>query len=439
MSLTIIAVGSPPGASPVGLIRISGGDAQALLHSVVSLPEVRGAGSTRFMLGQVDLPCAVLWMPGPHSYTSEDVIELLLPGNPLLLARLVEALIEHGLANGLAVGPAAPGEFTCRAWQSGRLSLAQAEAVMLLVHAQTEEERIAARRAAHGALQERTAAIAGVAAQLLSLVEAGIDFVDEEGVVLLSAGEFKHRLLALQQACRNLMGGVGGQEATNAKPLVRLRGAPSAGKSTLFNALLGRTRAVTMDTPHTTRDELVEPMTLPNGRIIRLADTPGTSQDNARQTPSDLDVWCVATNTAPPPHVGDCRIWTKGDLCSVEDGALVVCAVDGVGLDALRATIATWLATRAGAAAAVAVSQRQRALLGRAVSIMEQAEACILVEDSILVDDSRQAHGPNAALQHPEQVAAHLREALDRLGEVSGAITPDDVLGLVFSNFCIGK
>jgi tRNA modification GTPase len=425
--VTIIAVGSPPGASPIGLVRISGGDAQALICSVVSLPNARGARSTRFTLGGIDLPCIVLWMPGPRSYTSEDVIELLLPGNPLLLARMVEDLIEHGLANGLAVGQAAPGEFTFRAWQAGRLSLAQAEAVMLLVHAQSEEDRAAARRAAQGALQQRTSAIADVLAQLLSLVEAGIDFVDEEGVVVLSAGECRRQLQAVQQACGDLMVGSSGVEAVDARPLVRLRGAPSAGKSTLFNALLGRTRAVTMDTPHTTRDELVEVLELPDGRVIRLADTPGTDHDPMPSSPSDLEVWCVATDTSPPLHVGACRIWTKGDLCAVDDDALVVCAIDGSGLDAVRHMIAESIRAQSGAAAAVAVSQRQRALLGRARSSMEQAQKC------------SETDSHDAALLYPEHVAAHLREALDRLGEVSGAITPDDVLGLVFSNFCIGK
>lgn len=432
MAQTIIAVGSPPGTSCIGLIRISGDETAALLKSIASLPDGRGICSTRCTISDWDLPCMVLWMPGPGSYTGEDVAELLLPGNPLLLERIVAQLIEAGVSAGLVVGAAAAGEFTFRAWRHGTLELAQAESVMQLVTAETDADLCAAQRAAGGHLHAQVSELSQSIAMLLALVEAGIDFTDEEDVVLLPAGNLVKQINGLCDRIGELTAGSHGGDADDERPLVQLRGRPSAGKSTLFNALLGRQRAVTQSTPHTTRDELIEACRLPDGRWIRLVDTPGTeSMDTDNLNAADLHVWCVPPGDAFEAHSDLAgRTLTVRTMCDQQEaapGELGTSAITGVGLPTLLEAIGASLLQNTGAALHAAVSARQRALLERVTVLLESAAT------------QSSADAPTAAVSAPELIAANLRESLDLVGQISGDIPADDVLGLVFSSFCIGK
>jgi tRNA modification GTPase len=374
----------------------------------------------------------VLWMPGPKSYTGEDVAELLLPGNPLLLGRIVAQLIEAGVSAGLSVGAATAGEFTFRAWRHGTLELAQAESVMQLVTAETDADLHAAQRAAGGHLHAQVLELSQSIAMTLALTEAGIDFVDEEDVVLLPAGRLVKQINGLCDRIRELTAGAHGGDADDERPLVQLRGRPSAGKSTLFNALLGRQRAVTQSTPHTTRDELVEACRLSDGRWIRLVDTPGSdTTDSDDLSAADLHVWCVppgdAFEASTDRHIRTLVVRTKCDEQNAAPGELGTSAKTGEGLSSLLEAIGASLSQHAGAALHVAVSARQRALLERVTVLLASAGT------------QASADIPTVAVTAPELIAAELRESLDLVGQISGDIPPDDVLGLVFSSFCIGK
>lgn len=425
--MTIVAVGSPPSPGDLGIIRVSGADARPLLDGIVALNAGRGVMESRLQLDEIDLPCTTMWMPGPGSYTGEDVAELVLPGNPLLLERLTHALIDRGVCGGLSVAQALPGEFTFRAWRSGRLTLAQAEAIMAKVHAESDAALQAAHRAEQGALHASVSELAAHCRDVLALVEAGIDFTDEEDVVIASAAEVEVRV----ERIRGLLGEVSGADMARAdvdeRPLVRLCGRPSAGKSTLFNALLGQARSVEMAEAHTTRDEVVEPLTLPGGRVVRLADTPGTGALTHEWSVAELTVWCVPCDDSDVAVDAGLLVRTKADLAASIVQGLAVCAHSGDGLDELRVAIDRALLCTSGAAEHAALSARHRAALSGVDNLLREA-----------ADGSRQGPREQSVLM-PECVAMNLRHALDRLGDISGEIPPDDVLGVVFASFCVGK
>lgn len=427
MSQTIVAVGSPPGSAQIGIVRISGAASEALLQDVVPLPGARGVLDGRFRIDGLDLPCTVLWMPGPASYTGEDVAELLLPGNPLLLGRIVDRLIERGVQRGLSVGEASPGEFTYRAWSAGRMTLPQAEALMQKVHADTDAALEAAHRAALGALHGSVAGLAARCTDVLALVEGGIDFTDEEDVVTAPAAEVVARIDTLRSTVAKVAGGAAGRAGEDERPLIRLQGRPSAGKSTLFNALLGRERAVTMPSAHTTRDALVEGLELPDGTRVRLSDTPGSDDTVATSPDADLIVWCVPCGDSPPVGQEGLFVWTKADVFEGELDGLSVSAVTGIGMDALRWAMAESLSGSTCAASTAALSQRQLGALEGVDGLLHEASALAYTD------------APDGALSMPECVAALLRDALDRLGSISGDVPPDDVLGVIFASFCVGK
>lgn len=427
VSLTIVAVGTSPASGQVGIVRISGHDTRRLLKGIAVIPPQRGVADTRLLLGEFDLPCTVLWMPGPRSYTGEDVAELLLPGNTLLLGLVVEQLIERGVANGLAVGEAAPGEFTYRAWRAGRLTIARAEAVMQLVHADSEAALAVAHRAGQGAWHGRIGELTEACSFLLATVEAGIDFTDEEDVVLAPAGEVGRRIDALRSELSDVLSACSGHAFADERPLVRLCGQPSAGKSTLFNALLGRRRAVTMDSPHTTRDDLIEPCDFPGVSSARLADTPGVDPGAVPAEEADLIVWCVPVPDPAPDGLCGLIVRTKADLAPWPTAGVAVSARTGQGLDTLRETIGASLAVASLSADASVLSARQHGVLERLDGLLAEAST------------RASADAPDRSLSAPDIVASILRETLDQLGAITGAVPPDDVLGLVFASFCVGK
>ncbi|MDP6600916.1 MAG: 50S ribosome-binding GTPase [Phycisphaerales bacterium] len=432
---TIIAVSSPPGPSALGMIRLSGSEAADVLMRVcegIDL-DAREVHTTRLNLGGWSLPVVVLFMPGPRSYTTEDVLEVQLPGNPLLLEGTVDRLIELGRADGLSVRRALPGEFTFRAWHHGRLSLDRAEAVASIIAARSDEELEAAHHAFEGQTGAAISPIADALADVLALVEAGIDFSDEEDVVVMTTGSLRGRLRSLAERLDKHAGGGSGEESTDVRPRVVLRGPANAGKSTLFNALLGRDRVITHDLAGTTRDAIVEATKIGDHEVL-LVDTPG-DQDGAAtpalaaQHESDVVVWCSPGEDNASP-AGSVHLRTKRDLRPETDhGKLDVCAFDPDDVDRVRCIIAEALRRRATSPAGqrLVVTQRQRGLI-------EQARLTITAANELLPE-----HSPTAGPDRPAEIAALLRQALDDLGAITGETSPDDVLARVFANFCIGK
>ncbi|TVS03183.1 MAG: hypothetical protein EA423_08705 [Phycisphaerales bacterium] len=453
---TIAAIASPPGRSPRAILRVSGPHTRSLLESILSLqngadepPQSRCAFAARLKLSSQSgdtllLPVLVLRFVAPKSYTGEDGAEILLPGNPLLAQRVLDLIVSHD-----GVRRAGPGEFSARAYLNNRLTLDEAKGVSMLIAAATDEERAAAAKWMKGEAGETCRRWGDELTELLALVEAGIDFTDQEDVVAIEPAELASRAGALASEIQAALGPASAA-ATSTEPKVALVGAPSAGKSTLFNALLGRRRAVTHEDPGTTRDVLAEPLSLdesdPGAPRILLLDLPGLDADPA-SSPSaraaqasaraaldeaDLLLWCDPTaRFQTPPAAGrpTIRVRTKADMpapplpgapsLSTPSPDLELSAFDPAGVAALKALIAG-RCERAPGSGDLAVSRHHRRSLAAAADLLSGLAS----------------EGPGA---DPSVAAERLRTALDHLGELLGRIPPDEVIGRVFARFCVGK
>ncbi|MEM9884007.1 MAG: GTPase [Planctomycetota bacterium] len=459
---TIVAVSSPPGRGGRGLVRWSGNHTTGLLQALIGPPLSNGWPTHQLLprrLSHADLPAlpavAALFR-GPHSYTGQDTAELQLPGHPALLDRVMRAAVRAGAR------PAEAGEFTFRAYVNGRMDLTHAEGVAATIHAVSDGQLAAAAHLRRGELARFAAGLVERLAALLALVESGIDFVDQEDVVPIAPADLAAGLDRLVEELDELRRRSRSWGGLDALPRVVLAGPPSAGKSTLFNALLGRPRAVTDAAPGTTRDVIEEPLTLigPDGTpaevmLVDLAglDTPVATldreaQQHARQAIATADlVLAVGISVNAINHPGPILpVVTKADLTggqapevSTTRGSagaspsqpdpepIRVSGLTGEGLDILRAAIGDRLHERA-----VSVQAETLALQPRHESALNTAAAA-LARGRAHVEAS--AH----VLDEAEWVADELRDALDRLAGLGGEMTPDDILGRVFATFCVGK
>lgn len=449
---TIVAVSSPPGRSRRGLIRIAGPRSGAILSELVeprdSLSPQRVAAG---WLWSPRLPVLVAWFARPHSYTGEDLAEIQLPGHPALLERLTQQAITRGARLAEA------GEFTFRAFAAGKLDLTQAEGVAATIAASSDAQLQAAGMLRQGQLGRFAQAQVDALASALALVEAGIDFVDQEDVVPITPGQLAERLAQIAKPLDQMLKRSRSWQSLEALPRVVLVGPPSAGKSTLFNALLGRTRAVVHAQPGTTRDVLSEPMVLhgSGGQAIEVMlvdiaglDVPTAALDEqvqaaARQAIGQADVVVVLQ----PPSTGGTRgdwqdvagrkakridVIAKVDL--LEAGAdlstgLPVSAMTGQGLDALGHAIAEAIGSHASGITSemLALQPRHEAAIRAALDAVHEARSPVLIQRA------------EAALARPEVIAQAMRTALDELAGLGGQMTRDDVIGRIFSTFCVGK
>jgi tRNA modification GTPase len=451
---TIAAVSSAVGPAARMIVRLSGPRAMQLAADLSCLsPESLPAGfELRAPLHFADLvvPASLYVFRAPRSYTGDDVGEFHLPGNPLL-ARM---LLDHVHAAGAR--PAEPGEFTARAFFNGRLDLAEAEGVAATIAAGNERELAAARQLMAGELARRLRPAMDAVAEALALVEAGIDFADEEGVSFLSPAQLRDRIATADASLARLLDDSTRFERLTHEPAAVLVGRPNAGKSTLLNALAGASRAVTSPVAGTTRDALSAEVALPRG-ILRLVDVAGLEEDEpvaAGDIPTQMrDRALRAVESAdlvilvrdatdarpvlPPSRPPNLIVLTKQDLVGCDlppspgtpgEGrgggspqAIAVSALTGAGLPDLRARLDRLaFGEPASAGATLALNARH----------------IDAVRDSRAALDRAAGLGDVAS---PEVVALELREALDAMGRVLGSVTPDDLLGRIFSTFCIGK
>jgi tRNA modification GTPase len=432
---TIWAVASPPGSAARGVIRISGPRALAIAGSIVEsreLPGERRALDVRVTVLGRSVPGLALIMPGPASFTGEDVVELHLPGAPLLLATVGEELEACGAR------AATPGEFTRRAFLNGRLDLSAAEAVLDLIHAASADEARAALHAVRGGLGEAVDALRSRVDDARALLESGLDFTeDETGTV--DTTEWLPLLDGAIAAARELAEGL--PVARPGGELVLL-GAANAGKSSLCNALAGGERVLVAELAGTTRDVI----TVEVAPGVTVADGPGDLEDENRATCEweraalrlrDERVRAaggalfVIDPTAPRPRVPDALglpvvavVLTRADL--VEDpgsppglprGVPVfrVSNRTGIGIAALRSFLAS--VARGGPAAG---RSRARERIEGALEALERARAL-------------------TATGGAETIAFELAVAGTCLDEVHGRSSPEDLLDRVFSRFCLGK
>lgn len=438
---TIIAVSSPPGRSARSLVRISGPGAFA---AVPQPPDGSRTGRVKLPILQEELPALALWYRAPRSYTGEDTVELLLPGNPDLLQRVVDHFAEMP-----DLRRAEAGEFTARAFFNEKLTLSEAEGICQLISARSDAELTAADQLLRGRLGKLCEKVAEETATLLALVEAGVDFSDQEDVVAIAPGELSARVRSIHDALQEYLQRSVPLEQLSALPHVVLFGPVNAGKSSLFNALLGKRRAVVSHIAGATRDVLAEPLPLPGGSEIMLVDLAGTgeahdplmrkSAEARRQAlqKADLLLHCqpadkpaAETDTTVAAGKPVVEIRTKCDLAPDRCcDAIAVSAITGEGtaelLQAIREKLSGSMTSLS--ADTLALLPRHEHLLGKAVQCLENTE------------ELTAAQREEPALSDEELIANELRQALDALGEIIGTISPDDVLGRVFAGFCIGK
>jgi tRNA modification GTPase len=478
---TILAVASPPGRGVRAIVRASGPAVRAMVERVLledgradgmraaerrPILAARGVRPLRARTRLGEVPVIASWLPGPATFTGEDALELSCVAAPALVHALEDALLSAAEASGASGASgvscarrARPGEFAFRAHLAGRLSIEGAEAIAARIAATADAELVAADAVADGTYGRRAAELVARNAELLALVEAGIDFTDQEDVVAIEAAELARRTALVADDVRALRGG-GASMAADPQALVVLAGAPNAGKSSLFNALLGRTRTVVSATAGSTRDAIRERLRLGLGLEADLVDLAGLDaeaclgggassaasgiadamQRRAREflTRADLVVRCTPHGEAPvalPAGVSASRVVdvaTKCDAASNDDASstLATSARTGRGIERLRARLAE------------AVRNDHALREARLATVLPRHDASLATAALLLADAAGHAASDarrGRTLRDPELVASLLRAALDALGEIAGPVHPDDVLGLVFSRFCIGK
>jgi len=449
---TIAAIASPPGGGARGIVRLSGPQVWRCLAGALSadssqsLATARRAtalpGTLRLAGLNGPLPCQVYLWPDRRSYTGQPVAELHLPGSPPLVEATLAAVCQAGARL------AQPGEFTLRAFLAGRMDLTQAEAVLGVINAADRTQLDVALAQLAGGLARPLGVLRGELLSLLADLEAGLDFPDED-LPLLDTAKLDEQLAAASAQTERLLAQMEARAEPDQAPRVILLGAPNAGKSSLFNALSGRTAALVWHEPGTTRDYLVSNLEL-DGLHCRLIDTAGVEPDRnlasgidaaaqhatATQSRSgQLRLFCVDANrplsdweheqlaTADPRRI---VVLTKTDLAQHIDGlegAVATSSTTGQGLDRLRRRICEALASDAsgelGVVAGTAV--RCRESLRLAAESLDRARMLL------------------AALAGEELLAVEIRTALAELGQVVGEVYNDDVLDVIFSRFCVGK
>jgi tRNA modification GTPase len=462
---TIAAIATPPGRGAIGIVRLSGPRAVTIAEAVFR--PARGSALSQRTAGTmvrgwiVDAPDAaggadvldevmVVVFHAPHSYTCEDVVELHCHGGQLVLTRIVSALLRHGAR------PAAPGEFTRRAFLNGRIDLTQAEAVLHVIDAPTDRACRAALRQLDGALRTRLRRCHEDLYALRTELEASIEFPDDVDDAFADLAALTLRLSATLAELRVLMHGAETGRKLHDGWSVAIAGRPNAGKSTLLNCLARGEHALVTPIAGTTRDAIAVDIAV-QGYPLRLIDTAGMRQARgtieqhgvarARQmiSQSDLVLWLADVSRRPlRDEVRFARtcvqgqpvlwLWAKSDLQSRWPAALraqaeaawpsvAVSAKTGQGLDTLETAITAALRDHGTASDEniIMLSARQRDTLTRAHDALQRAvDAC--------------ARGA-----HAELILEDIRATHDAIGEVTGLITSDDVLDAIFATFCIGK
>jgi tRNA modification GTPase len=420
MTDTIFALSSGQPPAGIAVVRISGPDAGAALTALAGrLPEPRRASYRRLTdpvsSGVLD-EALILWFPGPKTSTGEDLAELHLHGGRAVVAAVLASLSQM---NGLR--PAEAGEFTRRAFENGRIDLAQAEGLADLLAAETESQRAAAMMLAEGALGEHINIWQKSLLRISAQIEAQLDFSDEgdvdEAVDLTP-------LHALSTSISQLLDNPPAERLRDGVRIV-LAGPPNAGKSSLFNALVGRDAAIVTDIAGTTRDQIEAPVQM-DGLPLVFIDTAGLHEgaidpverigiDRTSATISAADMILWLGDAAETPE-GAILIASKSDLGDAKPG-LAVSPQTGAGMAALRQAILTHARTLLPKPGSLALNQRHREILAEVLQALHQAS---LAQDLLIT-------------------AEHLRIARSRLDHITGRASVEDMLDTLFGGFCIGK
>ena len=447
---TIVAIATPPGRGGIGVVRLAGPEARTIACPMLKLKHEMAAG--RAVFGEVIEPATgerideavVTFFAKPHSYTSDDVIEISAHGAPVVLRHIVE------LATSRGARLAEPGEFTMRAFLNGRIDLTQAEAVRDLIESQTLFQAKVAAQQLEGSLSRRLQPIKRKLVELVAVMEAGIDFAEDD-VSVLPAAEILSRLEEVQGPLEQLRASFAYGKIVHEGLTLAIVGRPNVGKSSLFNRLVERERAIVTATPGTTRDLVTETVAL-GGIPIKLVDTAGIrhSTDEAEsigirksyEALSEADLVLVVLDSSQELSAEDRELLAIGEKrralavankCDLSPDGLQqlanlqvfrTSAVTGAGIEELRAAILEQVSGH---------SARGEQETGFLTNIRHQR----LVEESLSCIEAA-IHAVKGRIPH-EMIMLDLYGALRPLDAITGETTTDDILNLIFSSFCIGK
>lgn len=454
---TIVALSSAPGPGARAIVRVGGPNAVAVVNALfASTVERRLADSPRHVTpGELrlsgvhsPLPADGYFFRAPHSYTGQDLIELHAVSSPPLVERLIADLLAAGAR------PAQPGEFTLRAFLNGKKDLTRAEAVLAVIEAGSDDELKSALAQLAGGLARPMDALRDDLLNLLADVEAGLDFVDED-IEFVGRPEQLKRIAAGLAQLTNLKRQLDGRTVSGRAVRIALVGEPNAGKSSLYNALVGTAgTALVSPIAGTTRDYLVGRIDL-DGLPVELIDTAGW-QDSTDEIEgqaqylgreasdrSDLVLWCVPANEAVPLRdvaatsamTSAIIVRTKADLLAPPPSRGTVRA-GGCERSELLEIPASVLTPDGTTALRELLAEKVQSLAHSGLA-PSQSRCRHHVEAAI--DSLRRAHDHVLESDPQELLALELRSALDQIGEMVGAVYTNDLLDRIFSRFCIGK
>ena len=443
MTDTIAALATPVGRGGVGIVRVSGPDVKRIAAAILGdCPAPRHARYQPFLdaEGQPLDEGIALYFAAPHSFTGEDVLELQGHGGPVLMDMLLSRCLELGAR------PARPGEFSERAFLNDKLDLAQAEAIADLIDSGSEQAARSALRSLQGEFSRQVEQILQALIELRVYVEAALDFPEEE-VDFLAGEEVLARLDDVMARLRDLLRKAGQGSLLREGMHLVIAGRPNAGKSSLLNQLAGREAAIVTDIAGTTRDVLREQIQL-DGLPVHVIDTAGlrhsddpVEQEGIRRawreieradlvlllvdaeagfTAEDQRILDQLPSRLPVIHVYN-KIDRSGDAVGLRDERVYISARSGAGLDALRRRLEAAVGYEAGTEGLFTARRRHLRALEETLEALDRAR-------SQLVE-----------CRAGELMAEELRLAQESLGRITGRFTADDLLGEIFSSFCIGK
>ncbi|MGO9515464.1 MAG: tRNA uridine-5-carboxymethylaminomethyl(34) synthesis GTPase MnmE [Candidatus Korobacteraceae bacterium] len=457
---TIVAIATPPGRGGIGVVRLSGAEARNITRPMLRLAHEGDPEAGRAHFGELIEPATgerldevvVTFFPKPHSYTTEDVIEISCHGSPVLLRHAVQLALERGARL------AEPGEFTMRAFLNGRIDLTQAEAVRDLIESQTLYQAQVAARQLAGAVSRRLQPTKQKLMELIATLEAGVDFAEDD-VAVISDEQILSHIAAVRRPLRELLASFSFGKVVNEGLTLAIVGRPNVGKSSVFNRLVQRDRAIVTATPGTTRDLVTETVSI-GGIPVRLVDTAGirTALDEAEsigvrksvEAIADADIVLVVLDVSEFPHSG--FVPDRELLEQTRDRpSIVVCNKSDL-LAGKKDVITNTLPGKDHAAAVFTsaltgegITQLQSMIFERVhgdsaeqeTGFLTNVRQQVLVADAIAALDRASAAVP---LKTPhEMVLLDLYSALRPLDDITGATTAEDILSLIFSSFCIGK
>ena len=452
---TIVAISTPPGRGGIGIVRLSGAGARAIVDPLVRLRHELEPGRARFgevldAAGERLDEAVVTWFAAPHSYTSEDVVEVAVHGSPVLLDHVLRRCVAGGARL------AEPGEFTERAFLAGRLDLTQAEAVRDLIDASTLEQARVAARQMGGSLSGRIAPVKAELIGLIAALEAGIDFAEDD-IDTMDAPQMLVRMAAVREPLAALARTFAYGRVVREGFRLAIVGRPNAGKSSLFNRLVERERAIVTASPGTTRDLVAERVSL-EGIPVELIDTAGLREaaDEAeamgiaksREAMAEADVVLLVIDATTGGHAEDEAVIAamagrpllmarnKVDLARATDSERGVYGAHG-----LDRTLVVETSALTGAG----IAELRRAVVERVAGQVPASEDAVVTNlrqqqavETALSGLARAGEAAARGIPH-EMVLLDLYEALAGLDALTGSTTSDDILNLIFSIFCIGK